>query len=348
MAQGADKTIKINREFFSFSSGSKKGGRRQTRKVARPTLVAETNDTKAKELKKRLLSSISASRKAGTARNAIKTPDTALGTAMSFFERASSERKRGFRQQQRQKSVITKPVQTQPPPVIDARVPPPVIDAREPPPVIDAREPPPVIAIETDQTSQVRSDNRMTTSNQKPRRTNPPDISRQIVPPPYGCLKGGDKPTYRQWRRSVGEHSGQKKQVVAVHNPPQVSPATDVRREKLLAARTRARATLASRRVKPLPGKRTRKVGIINGKIHVVVPSRKERESIEKESLMIKDVPMADVNRELISSGLVNYGTSAPDAVKRRMYEDGLSAGGAKAVNTPVAVSNLLSMEQDY
>lgn len=328
MAQGAEKTIKINREFFSFPGGSKKGGRRQTRKVTRPTLVAETNDTKAKELKKRLLSSISASRKAGAA----KTPDTALGSAMSFFERASSERKRGFRRRQQQNEAAQ-----------------PILMTPASAAIIQPRVAVPIVEVETVQNSpipHIRSENRSIPPTPDMPPVDPVKTSSPRVSPPYGCLKGGDKPTYRKWRRS--EHSEKNPQVVAVHNPPQVSPATNVRRDKLLAARNRARSTLASRRVKPLPGKRTRKVGIINGKIHVVVPSRKERETIQKEALMVKDIPMIDVNRELISSGLVNYGTTAPDAIKRRMYEDGLSAGGAKAVNTSTAVSNLLSMNQDY
>ena len=334
MAQGAEKTIKINREFFSFPGGSKKGGRRQTRKVTRPTLVAETNDTKAKELKKRLLSSISASRKAGAARSAAKTPDTALGSAMSFFERASSERKRGFRRRQQQNEAAQ-----------------PILMTPASAAIIQPRVAIPIVEVDTVQNGpipHIRSENRSIPPTPDMPPVDPMKTSSPRVSPPYGCLKGGDKPTYRQWRRSKGEQSGTKPQVVAVHNPPQVSPATDVRRDKLQAARNRARSTLASRRVKPLPGKRTRKVGIINGKIHVVVPSRKERETIQKEALMVKDIPMIDVNRELISSGLVNYGTTAPDAVKRRMYEDGLSAGGAKAVNTSTAVSNLLSLNQDY
>ena len=77
----------------------------------------------------------------------------------------------------------------------------------------------------------------------------------------------------------------------------------------------------------------------------VATPSKQEREAFQKSLIEIRSTPMADINKQLIANGLATYGGSAPDDVKRKIFEDGWLAGGARAIDCDIAVDNVLSME---
>ena len=115
------------------------------------------------------------------------------------------------------------------------------------------------------------------------------------------------------------------------------------RQAKLANARLKAR-TIARRANLVPPRRRTRKVGKHNNSLHVVVASRAERAKSRQEEARIKSTPMKEIDKYLIDKGLINYGNCAPDSLKRQMFEDGASAGGAVVVNSEQAVENILQM----
>ena len=311
MSASHEKTIQINREFFKLSGGKKSNGRRQTRKATSPT-----KDPAAAERRKELIRSI---KKARTSKPSASAPAlTALGDAMAFFAgEQEAAKKRGFRGKERTSKVATDKA--------------PVVGLGEMPVALrqSAVVPQQGVAI-------------------------PPTIGTE---PGYGCLKNGKKPTYRQWRRTRRQgvdlsKSADKPQVVpqvvppvVIENPPKMPVAFQPRKEKLDAIRQKSRTRCAKARQTPTRAlRRTRKIGMHGDRLIVATPSKQERDAFQKSLIEIRSTPMADINKQLIASGLATYGGSAPDDVKRKIFEDGWLAGGARAIDCDIAVDNVLSM----
>ena len=315
MSASHEKTIQINREFFKPLGGKRTSGRRQTRKV-----TTSPKDDASTERRKELIRSI---KKARSSKPSTSAPAlTALGDAMSFFAgEQEAAKKRGFRVKERTSRVVVNE-----------------------PPVVGLGEMP--IALRQ---GEAVSQQMVTTSSTK------------STEPGYGCLKNGKKPTYRQWRRTRRQGIDQSKSVeetlavpasasasaaVVVENPPKIPLVFKPRKEKLDAIRQKSRTRCA--KVRQIPTKslrRTRKIGMHGDRIIVATPSRQERDVFQNSLIEIRATPIADINKKLIGSGLATYGGSAPDDVKRRMFEDGWLAGGARAIDCDIAVNNVLSME---
>ena len=321
MSAQQEKTIQIDREFFKLSGSTKKsGGRKQTRKAA-----SSPQDDAAKQRRKELIRSIK------KARNTNPSPAapalTALGDAMAFFAgEQEAAKKRGFRTRGRQRAAVTSDV--------------PVVGLGEMPTALKEGSTPAVVQPTTTHAS-------------------------RGTEPAYGCLKNGKKPTYRQWRTRrqgvktapanvqaavspsvVHVPSATPPPPVVIENPPTMPAEFKPRKEKLEAVRQKSRTRCAKAKQVPMKvGRRTRKIGMHGDRLIIATPSKAERDTFQKSLAEIKATPMAEVNKHLIASGLSTYGGSAPDDIKRRIFEDGWLAGGAKTIDCDIAVNNVLSME---
>jgi len=308
MSASHEKTIQINREFFKMSgTGKKTAGRNQTRKVANASKNNTANDRRTE-----LIRSI---KKARSSKPSTTAPAlTALGDAISFFNsEQKTARKRGFRGREQKNTVV------------------------------GLGEMPVTLREGVQQSTLISS----------------PVL--KGTEPRYGCLKNGKKPTYRQWRtRRQGVNLESKvippvttslpqtviqNESVVIQDPPKISTSFKPRKEKLDAVRQKSRTHYAKARTIPIKHiRRTRKIGVHGDNLIIATPSSAERDAFKKAFTEIKGTPIADVNKHLIANGLTTYGGSAPDDVKRQIFEDGWMAGGAKAIDSDIAVNNVLSM----
>jgi len=172
-----------------------------------------------------------------------------------------------------------------------------------------------------------------------------------IRPPVYGCLKGGELPTFRtlmnQTRKTLPNNN-----TVAVHNvplstlsqnnttvsaigggPPQHTTAENRINDTMKRIHEMKSVAAKMQEIKPI-GKpkrmkqkktlrRTYKIGKSKTapKVSVLVSNRTIRTNITTKSQLIKQVPIEDVKRFLIKRGLIRVGSITPVDVLRKMYE---------------------------
>ena len=182
--------------------------------------------------------------------------------------------------------------------------------------------------------------------------------SNDIVP--YGILKGGIKPTYRQFSRTT--QPIEIKPVVDVVNEMHVvnempavdvvneMPAVDVvnvmpavdevhERSKRLKKRLHDNGT---RRIQKKV-KKHRTLGKYKGKISVLVKNYETRRKIEKECAILKQTPMGVVKDFLRERGFIKMGSSAPDHILRQTYESCFLSGDVNNLNGENLVHNYLN-----
>lgn len=170
-----------------------------------------------------------------------------------------------------------------------------------------------------------------------PSNGNTPKI--HLVPPKYGCLKGGSLPTYRQYMHNetmkmttphrkemptqqIGENTPSRLLLEPIVDSPEenllkrFSKVSDIEKDKpiskVLVYPTQKRTI-----------RRTYKIGKskIHPKVSVLVSNRTIRNNITTKTQLLKQTPIQDIKTFLIKRGLIKVGTIAPNDVLREMYE---------------------------
>ena len=162
-----------------------------------------------------------------------------------------------------------------------------------------------------------------------------------LVPPKYGCLKGGSLPTYRQYMHNETFKNTTKQDISdsqdSFNGTPKVSrliiSGRDSSEENLLKRFPKI-SDINEQKDKP-PSKvlvyptqkktirRTYKIGKskIHPKVSVLISNRTIRKNITTKTQLLKQTPIHDVKSFLIKRGLIKIGTIAPNDVLRQMYE---------------------------
>ncbi|KXB08969.1 hypothetical protein AKJ59_00110 [candidate division MSBL1 archaeon SCGC-AAA385M02] len=241
----------------------------------------------------------------------------------------------------------------------------------------------------------------------------------QLKPrPPYGCLKNGKTPTYRQWRRQQGQPISTMHNKTLKHygNPLNNKDATssqslnlsnDMReslnkgheksdREKIL---DRIRREIQQKKQEiekkdkfekfqkkynelmkqggvdggDLLDKETSSQLISNGKIKkkfkkhiktirkktikrkyklgkqlsknkvsVLIKNKKTRKKIQHEEKLLKRIHIMEIKNQLVKMGLLKHGSTAPNDVIRKMYENAILSGEINNVNKDVLIHNYM------
>ena len=159
------------------------------------------------------------------------------------------------------------------------------------------------------------------------------------VDPPYGVLKNGTKPTYREWKRRTQKASFQAPPpppLIVVTPPdmpplsatPAPAPAAPSARQTALARiqkeREGARA-VAQRKARRALRKQT--LGKRGGRVSVYVPNARTRHARRAEHQRLRTRSIAEVKNYLVERNLVKTGTLAPNDVLRQMYEHAILTG---------------------
>jgi len=144
----------------------------------------------------------------------------------------------------------------------------------------------------------------------------------RLAAPAYGCLKGGQIPTYRSMMRqqaaaaAISERGG---------SSPEGPDLKYVRQKRT--------------------NRRTYKVGKspTYAKVGVLISNRTLRKDITTKSYRLKQTPMSEIRRFLTKHGLIKTGTTAPNDVLRKMYESSkMLCGEVYNHNTDILLHNFV------
>lgn len=154
-------------------------------------------------------------------------------------------------------------------------------------------------------------DNELCTMNNDSIQINPPIIHNASTPS-WGCLKNGNLPTFRDWKRSTQKN---------------IENNLQDKKQEVRAMMISKNEEKSAPKLKFIKQKKTirRKynVGRANNisKVAVLVSNKTIRNNIMDKAQYIKQTPMDEIKKYLIKRGFIRVGTSAPNDVLRKMYE---------------------------
>jgi len=193
---------------------------------------------------------------------------------------------------------------------------------------------------------------------------------------PYGCLKGGKKPTFRLYNKTIkrsnhnnnddddiyterqqklndikNKHSHKRNSRVST--PPRNNNHIDdtleneekgEKREKPVNEINNSksnRATKIRKRMRKTITKRFR-LGKQGNVVGVLIKNNDTRKKIQKEHGLLKNKNLSDVKKYLVEQKLMKIGSTAPPNIIRKIYEDSVLTGEVENVAKDVILHNFL------
>ena len=150
---------------------------------------------------------------------------------------------------------------------------------------------------------------------------------------PYGCLKGGNKPTYREYHNKTLK----KKPIVIQSNQ---DSNVKIRQQKLAGLK---KSYKKIRQKKRTIRKSTYKLGKMGGKVSVLIKNNATRRTIKREHGMLKQKPLNEVKQHLYDKNLIKIGSTAPNDVLRTLYEQSILAGDINNVANDIQLHNFMN-----
>ena len=155
----------------------------------------------------------------------------------------------------------------------------------------------------------------------------PPTVHTKITmkdDPPYGILKGGKKPLYSEYKRTLRNKD----------RGPSIKFSTPIKNENAvkvpLVRQNKLERLKRKMRTPSLTRKRRLKrytLGKRKGKVGVLIKSGETRRKIKKEHDNLKKKKLTDIKLYLKKHGLLKVGSNAPEKVMREIYETAVLSG---------------------
>lgn len=374
------KVISINPDFFSVASGGKKSSRTKKNKTAKlgrdsskqkklqqmslkPNKIKKELLKKIKHYQKEKAETASEPNKEGERDNSVNFSDAmkTLESIVSAKKKEKREKKKQRMLQSTQKANINKST------LSNATIPhtPRPNSTKISEPVIHSDS---TLSLSGGGTAPVMVKN--TTSHH----------NALIKPdPPYGCLKGGKKKTYRQYYKS--HHNKTLRRSSHVDKTPSSlvigdivnkantvlkqgeSASVDVKKELEESAKIHERKKkLQEYKIKHLKKthiqnkkykkkykvhtyRKTYKLGKKGGKINVLIRNNVTRKKVKHAVKEMQKTPLLEVKRYLKQRNMIKTGSSAPEYVLREMYMNSMLAGEIQNSNGDVLIHNYFSEE---
>lgn len=192
-------------------------------------------------------------------------------------------------------------------------------------------------------------------NNFKPMTINPQSVEQQTntVPrlkqPAYGCLKNGNKPTYRNWKNLTQR----KKDTVELVEP--INKESTQREVRLEEVRKRLKQNNIDQQnknhvntetvTKRKTCKRKYKFGKNGDKktVSVLIKNAVTRKNIKQEYNVLKNTPISEVKEYLQKKSMLKAGSLAPNDVLRKTYEQLHLTGEVNNKNGEVLIHNYLN-----
>jgi hypothetical protein len=186
--------------------------------------------------------------------------------------------------------------------------------------------------------------------------------------PPYGCLKNGTKPTYSQYKKTLKMRNNPNsikgpKLTQEVINPkpkvlindnviePKLVPETNLREDKLARLKARLAIPKESKKERLVKVKKTiKKYRLGKNKkervVGVLVKSGKTRKMVKDEHTILRKKCLSEIKQYLRKHNLIKIGSSAPEPVLRKLYEDSFLSGNVYNKNASNLIYNYLNDEE--
>ena len=169
-----------------------------------------------------------------------------------------------------------------------------------------------------------------------------------ILPdPPHGCLKGGKKPTWRQYNKTL------KKNKHEIINEYKIKPVFNLgsqfeeRSDKLDKLKDKFREinqTNNPKKTKIKTRRIRRKITLgknrKGGFIGVLVKSKQTRKNVKNEVDILKHKSIREVKDYLRKHNLTKIGSSAPDHILRATFENAYLSGNINNNNSDILLHN--------
>ena len=186
--------------------------------------------------------------------------------------------------------------------------------------------------------------------------------------PPYGCLKNGTKPTYSQYKKTLKMRNNpnsikSQKLTQEIINPkpkvlindnviePKLVPETNLREDKLARLKARLAVPKESKKERLVKVKKTiKKYRLGKNKkervVGVLVKSGKTRKMVKDEHTILRKKCLSEIKQYLRKHNLIKIGSSAPEPVLRKLYEDSFLSGNVYNKNASNLIYNYLNEEE--
>lgn len=179
------------------------------------------------------------------------------------------------------------------------------------------------------------------------------------VAPPYGCLKGGTKPTYKTWKNTNKSGPAEPANKITIVDTEPMDDGKNVgsftyRQRRLQEIKNKMKAR-EENKVKATPGRTPKKIRKTikntytlgkNGKsIKVLIKNNKTRKNNQIEKNIIEQTETKDMKIYLKNQGLISAGSNAPMDVMREIFVSSKLSGDIENKNSDVLLENYFSTD---
>lgn len=154
--------------------------------------------------------------------------------------------------------------------------------------------------------------------------------------PLYGCLKGGTKPTYRQYHNKTLKHEHTK------INPSPLNNTIKHRQHKLGELKKKYSKI---RQKKRTVRKTTYSLGKKGGKLSILIKNNATRRKVRREHGLLRQKSINEVKQYLYNKNLLKIGSDAPNDVLRTLYEQAILAGDVTNTSSDIQFHNFMNQK---
>ena len=163
--------------------------------------------------------------------------------------------------------------------------------------------------------------------------------------PPHGCLKGGSKPTYREYHNKTVKNKPSITIQTSDNEPrhmeePKIDNDIKIRQQKLANLK---KSHKKIRQTKRTTKKSTYTLGKTGGKVSVLIKNNATRRKIKREHGLLKQKPLNEIKKYLYDKNLIKIGSTAPNDVLRMLYEQSILAGDITNVEPATQLHNFMN-----
>ena len=230
-----------------------------------------------------------------------------------------------------------------------------------------------------------KSDNQSSNNDHKepiqPNQTKQPNVFMNLPKinndPPFGVLKNGNKPTFRQFNKTQKNLQKNPIKIENSSNKPNIrmEPTTtstrqnvlnNLREKRQINSNANSQLNNGLNRSKPMviPENKSKNKKTIrrtittrkfklgkNGKkriISVLVKNNSTRRNIKQEVGQLKRTPIKEIKAYLRKHGMLKVGSSAPNDVLRHIYENSVLSGDIRNMSKDTLIHNFFNDKEEF